>query len=185
MIQKMKRTIQLGKKVCVACEKEFQPASGAQMTCSAECKEEAKNKGLTKRRIGGEVDPVVVDSDLPRSHSRGEKTFFNGQPIGPEANLSVLKVPATSALPAVAPRRPGSPIGGTRVAKTPENALPDLELDLSPIEVYIRALVTQEVKSAIGKLGIQGVDQSGELREEVNLLVNEAIAKRLKGLLST
>ena len=91
----------------------------------------------------------------------------------------------------VLPRRPASPSPVSRQnssknrSNAPQDAastLPDLELDLSPIEVYIKALVTQQVKTALRGLGITGQHPAGNLREEVRALINEAIEDRLRGL---
>ena len=57
-----KRILKLKDKECQVCGERFMPASGAQMTCSPECKVQAKARGLTKRgpRSRDGVDPAVT-----------------------------------------------------------------------------------------------------------------------------
>ena len=173
MISKVKRRISLGKKVCVACGTEFQPNSGAQRTCSGACKERAKREGLTAKRgpnNRGGVDPALAPeasepaavqelSKAPRSRSEGKR-------------LSEID-PGTSTKTMTPPPGPSATNG----------TIPDLELDLTPIEVYIKAQVAQEVQAALSRLNIDGVTRAQYSPEEIKKLANQVIEERLRGLL--
>ncbi len=186
MIQKMKRTIQLNRKVCIVCEKEFQPASGAQLTCSPECKAEAKAKGLTRRgpRNRGAVDPALeAASAAPERASRddGAKHFFNGQPVDPVDRLPIVEVPARSSAVPASPRPRTSPPKSGKTSGSSDETLPELELDLSPLETYVKFLVQREVHQVL-KVGLKDAVEEA-LGDRIKEVVREEIAERLKGLL--
>jgi len=55
-----------------------------------------------------------------------------------------------------------------------ETEVPDLELDLSPLEVYIRAMIDQVMN--------QRVSSNEDLKEFIREVVREELASRLKPL---
>lgn len=163
----VKRTISLNKKTCIVCEKEFQPASGAQMTCSPECKAEAKAKGLTKRgpRIPREDDPSPAEvlearEPLPRSRRDGSQAFFNGKPVeAPEGNGG-----ASRSLPRIPPEEPYA-----------------LELDLTPLEKYIKFQVEHAVHQILRHGLTEAVQEA--LATKIQQAVREELAVAFKGFM--
>ncbi|MDO8508562.1 MAG: hypothetical protein Q7S27_02655 [Nanoarchaeota archaeon] len=169
MIEPVKRTIKLGQKQCVVCSETFQPASGAQKTCSPECKEKAKELGLNKRgpRNRGGVDPALREDEPSQDldpRDAGMKQFVNGRLVEESVESQHALISHPTPPPTQTPR---SSNGSSHVASSP----PELELDLSPLEAYIKALVRQEVAAAL----------SGGVKEAVKA----EIAERLKGLLGS
>ncbi len=190
MISKVKRTINLGKKECLVCGQKFQPASGAQLTCSPECKAEARKKGLTKRgprTARGGVDPALEEaSAAPENAPRndGMKAFFNGQPVDPVDRLPVVEVPARASTVPTLPRPraiPPKPVKAC-ISLSEDSPLPELEIDLTPVEKYLKFLVQREVHQVL-KAGLKEAVQEA-LGDHIKEAVREEIAERLKGLLS-
>jgi hypothetical protein len=149
----MKRTIELKSKICIACGTSFQPRSGAQLTCSEQCKEEAKAKGLGKKRTAKPSGGIVEH----HTSSKGGKRFFNGQPV-PEGKT---RLGAADSKPLSAPV-----------------ALPELELDLGPLEQYIKVLVQRELAASRRR------GANGNLTEVVRQLVKEELASSFDKLFS-
>lgn len=170
MISKAKRVITLGKKACIVCQKQFQPGSGAQMTCSPQCKAEAKAKGLTKRRPRGGVDPALVQDDGDSPPEASAAKTLAGVKRFSEIDPGISQVTRTDHQRDVK-------------VKEVQLGIPELELDLTPIEIYIRAVVKGEVQGALKGTGGQASPQQDDLRDDIREVVKEEIAERLKGLL--
>ncbi len=174
MIEKVKRTINLGKKECLVCGKEFQPASGAQRTCSPVCKERAKAQGLTKRgpRKRGGVDPALLEPQPESALDRVQETYETADQPRQEASPRAAAQPL-EASPAMATLRevPGNGVARSQHAPEPAptmqdaDELPDIEVDLEPLAKWVRAVVHQA------------------LAKEVKSMVDEAIRERLRALL--
>ena len=163
MIEKVKRVLKLGAKDCLVCGKSFVPKSGAQLSCSPECKARARLEGLTKRgpRKRGGVDPALLagpmtQRDAPeRQEEASEAASSRQEPRSEAAGERSEAFDAVSQ--AVEP--------SNGAAAVPGSVLPDLELDLRPVEAWIRAVVHQAI------------------RQEVRQAVREEIAERLRGLM--
>jgi hypothetical protein len=149
VFQKGKPRPPLRVKTCTICRKSFQPASGAQKTCGElVCKAAARAQGLAKRRR--KAASVDVKEEVARVLDSGK--------------LGDVKPYVSSA---------GEESGGRRGADRSRRAngmasdrdLPELELDLGPLQSYIEAMVRKVV------------------REEIRVAVQDEIANRLRPLL--
>src|SRR5262245_2854929 len=121
MIQKVKRTLRLAPKTCLVCGATFQPASGAQKTCSPECKARARREGLTKRgpRKRAGLDAALRVSAAAEGAHGSEAA---GAPSQREASASLAAEASSLRSPAATAGSDGD---------SPEADLPDLEIDLS------------------------------------------------------
>lgn len=176
----MKRILNLGRKECIVCGSSFQPSSGAQMTCSPECKKQAKEQGLTKRgpRNRGGVDPA-----LQREEAVQDEDFQAEEPQEAEV-VQELEVSVEEQTEPSQPEFEASEAAGvaeeqvaedtqpkTRavfapVTEAPTSSLSRLQLDLSPVEAYIRQVVEETI------------------RKEFKEAVNDALDERLRALFS-
>jgi len=109
-----------GAKVCIACRKDFIPRSGVQRACSEACRAEARAKGLMAQRGRRKAKGSDSGGDREVGEELGVRVAGNGQ-------------------------------GSTRRGQAAQHSddVPELELDLTPMEDYIRALVQQEVRNAV------------------------------------
>ena len=141
MIEKVKRKLNLGVKNCLICKDEFQPTSGAQRTCSPECKEKAKAQGLTKR------GPRKKVADALESHE-GETALERLKRLDKENPIPSEAKSNGSRLPAASPDIEEINLAGEEV--------PPLEFDMSPLENWmaatVRNLVHQEVKGIVEEI---------------------------------
>ena len=153
VFQKGKPRPPLRVKTCTVCRKSFQPASGAQKTCGElACKTQARAQGLARRRQVQKASPSSVDvkQEVARVLDSGK--------------LGDVKPYLASS---------GEESGGRRGADrsrksngiASDRELPDLELDLTPLQSYIEAMVRKVV------------------REEIRFAVQDEIANRLRPLL--
>jgi hypothetical protein len=135
MIQKTKRKLNLGVKECLICGKEFQPASGAQRTCSPECKEKAKAQGLTKRgprkKVAEAIESHEGETPIERMRRLDRE---NPLPSENEGNGNV-----TSDSDLVEEVQVG---GGT-----PD--VPTLNFDLTPLTNWMQTVVYQLVHKEV------------------------------------
>jgi hypothetical protein len=151
VFQKGKPRPPLRVKTCTICRKSFQPASGAQKTCGEpSCKAQARAQGLAKRRQKAStmVDVKAEVARVLEGGKLGEVKPYMGATGGGEAD----------------PRR-----GADRLRKSngilSDQDMPELELDLTPLESYIESMVRRVV------------------REEIRFAVQDEIANRLRPLL--
>ena len=171
----------LKQKACLICGKSFQPASGAQMSCSDKCKVEARSKGLNKR------GPRMQSKDHEGETREERMTRIDrGNPI---PSLRGQRVQEGRAFPPARhdiPKRmlPGPAVGNGSPASNVTSAN-SLELDLSPLESFIR----QEIQMAldeVAKRSDQGVSASANeeiMREIIRQIVREEISERLRNLI--
>ena len=150
VFQKGKPRPPLRVKTCTICRKSFQPASGAQKTCGdLACKAQARAQGLAKRRrkASSSVDVKEEVARVLESGKLGDVKPY----LSPAAEES------------------GGRRGVDRSRKSnglaSDRDLPELELDLGPLESYIEAVVRKVV------------------REEIRSAVQDEIANRLRPLL--
>ena len=149
-------------KTCVICRKSFQPSSGAQKNCGEpDCKAQAKALNLANRKAARER--VDVKEEIDRVFSSG-RLGADGEYLVPERMMDDL----------AAPHEGTSSNGGSSNRPSGE---PMLELDLTPLENYVKKIV------ALSGAAAQAPPSGEDLREMIREIVREEIAARLKPLL--
>jgi len=147
-------------KTCVICRKSFQPSSGAQKNCGEpDCKAQAKALNLANRKAA--KTRLDVKEEIDR--------VFNSGRLGADGDFLVSERASND----LAAPRVGSSNGGS--GHRP--AEPTLELDLSPLENYVKQIV------ALSEAAAQPSPSGEDLREMIREIVREEIAARLKPLL--
>ena len=148
-------------KTCVICRKSFQPSSGAQKNCGEpDCKAQAKALNLANRKAA--KTRLDLKEEIDRVFSSG----------GLGADGDFLSERAADDLSAA--HDGASTNGGSTHRPAGE---PTLELDLSPLENYVKQIV------ALSGARAQPASVSEDLREVIREIVREEIAARLKPLL--
>jgi hypothetical protein len=147
-------------KTCVICRKSFQPSSGAQKNCGeTDCKAQAKALNLANRKA------AKTRLDLKEEIDR---VFSSGR-LGADGDY--LADRATDDLAAA------HDVAASNGGSTHRTGEPTLELDLTPLESYVKKIV------ALSGTEAQPAAVSEELREAIREIVREEISARLKPLL--
>ena len=189
----VKRVLKLKEKQCLVCGSSFEPASGAQMTCSAKCKAEARIKGLNKRgRRSGHDDAegetreerlARIDRENPLPN-REEVQEASGREFPPKRYTTPPSMAPATGKASERPKKGYAERFEVQVGSTSGNGAhstePSLEIDLSPLEEFVRQLVAQAVKQGVK---VQGPVAGEELRDMIRQIVKEEIAERLRGLM--
>jgi hypothetical protein len=149
-------------KTCVICRKSFQPSSGAQKNCGEpECKAQAKALNLANRKASKTRLDVKEEIDRVFSLNR-----FTGEPLMSETSEDGMHVVTD-----------GDGVTSHGGANGRSSAEPILELDLTPLETYVKQIV------ALAGATPQPAAVGEDLREMVREIVREEITARLKPLL--
>jgi len=149
-------------KTCVICRKSFQPSSGAQKNCGEpDCKAQAKALNLANRKAA--KTRLDFKEEIDRVFSAG-RLGADGDFLASERSADDL----------ASARDGASSNGGSNHRPAGE---PTLELDLSPLENYVKQIV------ALSGAAAQVPPTGEDLREMIREIVREEIAARLKPLL--
>ena len=151
-------------KTCVICRKSFQPSSGAQKNCGEpDCKAQAKALNLANRKAAKERLDLKEEID---------RVFSSGR-LGDDGDILSERADDLAAA-----HDGASTNGGTNHRSGGE---PTLELDLTPLESYVKKIVA--LSGAAAQAAGQPVVVSDELRDVIREIVREEISARLKPLL--
>lgn len=152
-------------KTCIICRKSYQPMSGAQKTCGEpDCKAQAKALNLANRKARIESG-VNLKEEVARALEK---------PLLTEERGYFLQGEADQQTPSLTPH--GNGRGSHR-----SSGEPTLELDLAPLETYVKQIVAQAQGGGVAS----EIPDNQELRELIREIVREEIAAMLKPLVGS
>jgi hypothetical protein len=129
-------------KSCIVCGEEFTPRSGVQKACSDACKAEARAKGLKLRRSKADSEAI----EAPETDIKAEVARALGVAPREVSGFAPKSNGHASHREPSRRRKPSARKDSARDGSDSAGEIPDLELDLSPMAEYIKAVVKQAVK---------------------------------------